>query len=405
MRKILLALGILLGSIVAASAQCTGVFPNNTACGNVSGSASPPGPVATSNIIPSGTVIGPQACTANEWISSLSSSGTIVCTQPSFSNINGTATIAQGGTGATSASGAFSNLAPTPTRAGDVMYWNGTAWVTLAGNNSSTQVFTENSSGVPSWSTAGSGTITAVVAGYGMTGGGSSGSVMLTFAPCTPQRTVYTSGSGTYTVPGCQGQGPLYIDVTIVGGGGGGGGGGTSGGGTGGNGGASCVSLSGAACTSPVYDAGGGSGGTPTAQTGGTGGTVSGSGTCDDSVAGSNGTASQFALSTVGNDGVGGNGGNSTRTGAGVGVDSAAGVAAATNSGSGGGGGSNSVDTTADNGSGGGAGATCWKRLTSPASSYTYAVGSAGAGGTAGTSGYAGGAGGAGSIIFDARWQ
>lgn len=44
------------------------------------------------------------------------------------------------------------NLLPTPTRAGDLVYWNGSNWVTLAGNNSGTQIVTENSSGVPAFS-------------------------------------------------------------------------------------------------------------------------------------------------------------------------------------------------------------------------------------------------------------
>jgi hypothetical protein len=51
---------------------------------------------------------------------------------------------------------------PTPVRPGDIVYWNGSAWVTLAGNNSGTQVLAENSSGVPSWSAAGSGSVTSV---------------------------------------------------------------------------------------------------------------------------------------------------------------------------------------------------------------------------------------------------
>src|SRR6185437_9732989 len=30
----------------------------------------------------------------------------------------------------------INGILPTPTRAGDLLYWNGTTWVTLAGNNS-----------------------------------------------------------------------------------------------------------------------------------------------------------------------------------------------------------------------------------------------------------------------------
>lgn len=49
---------------------------------------------------------------------------------------------------------------PTPTRAGDVMYFNGTTWVALAGNNSGTKILQEDASGIPSWASAGTTTIT-----------------------------------------------------------------------------------------------------------------------------------------------------------------------------------------------------------------------------------------------------
>lgn len=61
---------------------------------------------------------------------------------------------------------------PTPTRAGDIIYWNGSNWVALAGNNSGTQVLQESSLGVPSWATiSGTGTVTSITAGTGLTGG------------------------------------------------------------------------------------------------------------------------------------------------------------------------------------------------------------------------------------------
>jgi len=57
----------------------------------------------------------------------------------------------------------FSDLAITPTRAGDIIYWNGSAWVTLAGNNSGTNFLQETPGGVPSWVAApGTGTVTSV---------------------------------------------------------------------------------------------------------------------------------------------------------------------------------------------------------------------------------------------------
>jgi hypothetical protein len=63
----------------------------------------------------------------------------------------GVVTIAMGGTGQTTQQAAFDALAPTPTRAGDLTYWNGTHYVNLAGNNVGTKVLQEDSSGVPSW--------------------------------------------------------------------------------------------------------------------------------------------------------------------------------------------------------------------------------------------------------------
>lgn len=46
---------------------------------------------------------------------------------------------------------ALNAIMPAPTRAGDVSYYNGTNWIALAGNNSGSNCFGENSSGVPSW--------------------------------------------------------------------------------------------------------------------------------------------------------------------------------------------------------------------------------------------------------------
>jgi hypothetical protein len=82
-------------------------------------------------------------------------------------------------------------VGPVPTRAGDVIYWNGTTWVTLAGNNSGIQVLEETSAGVPSWATvSGTGTVTAITAGSGVSF--SSGST------CTTACTVFVNGAGGY---------------------------------------------------------------------------------------------------------------------------------------------------------------------------------------------------------------
>lgn len=98
------------------------------------------------------------ACATHQWLNTVSTGGVPACAQPAFSDISGTAGIAQGGTGAGTAAAAISALMPTPTRAGDVAYWNGSNWVALAGNNSGTNCLSENGSGVPSFSSCGGGT-------------------------------------------------------------------------------------------------------------------------------------------------------------------------------------------------------------------------------------------------------
>jgi hypothetical protein len=59
-----------------------------------------------------------------------------------------------------------------PTRAGDIAYWNGSSYACLAGNNSGTQALEENASGVPSWVTiSGTGTVTNIATTSPITGG------------------------------------------------------------------------------------------------------------------------------------------------------------------------------------------------------------------------------------------
>lgn len=45
-------------------------------------------------------------------------------------------------------------IAPTPSAAGDIAFWNGTAWVILPGNGTGTRILQETASGVPSWITS-----------------------------------------------------------------------------------------------------------------------------------------------------------------------------------------------------------------------------------------------------------
>lgn len=254
----------------------------------------------------------------------------------------------------------------------------------------------------PASAGGGGGTVTsAVIAGTnGITTTGTC--TITTSGTCTAELTSarrtlpttqsFTSGSGTYTTPA----NVLWIEVYMTGGGGGGGGGGTGGGGAGGTGGNTCWNTSGAACTSPVYQASGGGGGSPSGGgDAGAGGGVGGSGTCTRSGTGNGGTGpGNSAASTypVGQAG----GGSAFLGGAGRAVFGA-GVAGATNTG-GGGSGAGQFTASSYAGSGGGGGGGCYVIIGSPASTYTYAVGAAGSAGSAGTSGNAGGAGGSGII-------
>jgi len=208
----------------------------------------------------------------------------------------------------------------------------------------------------------------------------------------------FTSGSGTYTTPA----GVKYIRVKMVGGGGGGSGSAVNGaGGDGGNGGSTTFGTT-------LLSASPGLGAT---TLGGAGGAASlGSGPLGIAIAGGGG-ANRIAdvLTTAGM--TGGGGGVSAFGGAGKGgggfpsaaTGSTAGSAASTNSGSGGGGGGAEWDAgfPSYSGAGGGAGGYVEAIITSPSSSYSYAVGAGGTAGTAGSGGLAGGAGAAGVIIVE----
>lgn len=95
----------------------------------------------------------------------------------------GQLSIGRGGTGQATAPAAITALMPTPTRAGDISYWNGTIWTTLAGNNSGTNILTENASGVPSWAASGSVSSVTIAAGTGINVAGTC--VITTSGVCT----------------------------------------------------------------------------------------------------------------------------------------------------------------------------------------------------------------------------
>src|SRR6185312_950390 len=157
--------------------------------------------------------------------------------------------IGDGGTGQATQQAGIIALMPTPTRAGDIIYWDGTNWNHLAGNNSGTNVLSESPTGVPSWIAAsGSGTVTsAVIAGTAGDIAVSGTCTITTTGTCTvdlaASRKINPAGcainatatttcadgsaganNGTYTTPA----GALWLEVEGIGGGGGGCGSGTS---------------------------------------------------------------------------------------------------------------------------------------------------------------------------------
>lgn len=203
-----------------------------------------------------------------------------------------------------------------------------------------------------------------------------------------PQVTVYTNGTGTYTVP----SGAKYIVVELIGGGGSGSGSGSA-----------ATGNAGVATTfgSSLLTANGGAAGSTVNTSIAAGGTATGG---DVNLSGGNGAAV-----FTGGGFPGSNGGVSFYGGAGMGSiwtsasSVLAGGTAVANTGSGGGGAN--AGTTSSPGGGGGAGGYCRKLIASPAVTYSYAVGAGGAAGSAGSSGAAGGAGGSGLLTVTAYFQ
>lgn len=285
--------------------------------------------------------------------------------------------IANGGTGATSAPTALSNLgAATAAELADLS----TEVAALSGALASTEkthIATGTTAQRPASPIEGDirrNTTTARWEAY-------NGTSWQNLATSPFTRQIKTSGTAaTYTTPaGC-----VKILVKMIGGGGGGGATITNNGGTGGT------------TIFNAIEAAGGSGGlngnTSGPATGGAGGT-GGAGSATrrmDGNPGQHGIGGSGADALVGR---GGNGGAGIFGGGGRGgTNGVAGTAAAANSGAGGGG--STIATQATAGGGGGAGEYVELEILGPSSTYTYTVGAAGAAGAAGTNaGYAGGTG------------
>lgn len=204
-----------------------------------------------------------------------------------------------------------------------------------------------------------------------------------------PTKQVLTTAAGTTTYTRPTSPTPIYLKVRGVAGGGGGGGS-TAGGGTGGTGGTTTFSTG----TAFGGVGGGGDLGVP-----GNGGTSTGG---SSPMAGNPGGLWTI-LSTNGNGGQGG--GSAFAGGAGKSNGSTAGSAGTAQTGGGGAGGGSAGGSSA--GSGGGGGGTFEMLITTPAATYTFAVGAGGTAGIAGggTGPSAGGAGGSGVIIVEEYYQ
>lgn len=181
----------------------------------------------------------------------------------------------------------------------------------------------------------------------------------------TPQVTVYTSGSGTYTPP----TGARALLVRMAGGGAGG----RVGGGT-----VTTEPGAGGDTTFGALTAGGAAG------AGGAGGAASGGNILN--VPGERGHDSSASVSGSHN-GAGARGGATPFGGAGSGFYTANGGNAEANTGSGGGSGYNPSTGTTGGRQSGSAGGYVEHLYTSPAASYSYAVGAGGAGGTGSSAG------------------
>ena len=182
------------GGIVSSGvvqAQDIGIVSPGDVMGN--GVTSPSAPTDT----PITSVIDKGACTTN---------GSVLFRQNGKWTCLGTPLVAANNfSDVTSPGQAMINLFPPATRAGDILYWNGSGWTHLAGNNSGTQFLQETAGGVPSWATAsGSGTVTSIATGNGLSGG-----------------TITSTGTLTANVDGAtikDSGGPLVAQNTTVGG-------------------------------------------------------------------------------------------------------------------------------------------------------------------------------------------
>ncbi|MGO8792684.1 MAG: hypothetical protein ACLQVL_35580 [Terriglobia bacterium] len=133
----------------------------------------------------------PVQCGSNNWATGISSSGNANCLQPGFTNLSGSASILQGGTGQTTSAAAFNALSPLTTE-GDLLYFHSSANTRLA-RGSGGQCLTSNGTD-PVWGSCGAGSGSTTGLGNGTTvidvslqaGADLSAKVNAAIADCSP---------------------------------------------------------------------------------------------------------------------------------------------------------------------------------------------------------------------------
>lgn len=335
--------GALTGTASFAAASGTASFATASTTASVSG-------LADIAKISTAFATTPAGCSAGQYAHHIAPAGTFTCSQVAFSELSGTASIAQGGT----------NNGTLAVTAGGMFYSDGSKVMNM-GAGTAGQAIRSSGSGTPSWRT-----ITNTIQ-------------------------TFVSGSGVYT-PSAN---ALSIRVRMAGGGAGGLGSGT---------GAGSASATGGGDTTfgTTLVAGGGSLGV-WGDIGGSGGTCSVTtpavGVC---FPGGQGEGA-VGFAGGGDRGSGGQGGDTPYFGGGgkTGDFDSAAAAAAANSGGGGQGGGNNAAAGVLTGVGGGSGGYVEAWFYTLNATYSYSVGTAGTGGNAGTNGIAGASGAAGIIIIE----
>lgn len=123
---------------------------------------------------------------ASNWIRSISTSGVPALSQPNFTDLAGSATLAQlpsisnnsvlgnnsGGTAVPTTLSASNVLDLISNVQGDVIYRSATAWVSLAPGTNGQVLTSAGAAANPTWTTVtGTGTVTSIATGNGITGG------------------------------------------------------------------------------------------------------------------------------------------------------------------------------------------------------------------------------------------